>query len=88
MPDAPTSTEPAAAAAGAVPTTVDEYRAEQVKEYGTYVAAAPIDILGARAFNVGDAVPASHVESGVVDTDQVHKISTKAGRVAAGLEKG
>ena len=89
MPDATTSTEPAAAVSGATPVTVEQYRASQIAEYGTYVAATTIDINGARAFNPGDPVPTSHVEGGVVETDQVEKITTKAGRAVAGIaEKG
>lgn len=73
------------------PLTTAEYREAQGAEYGTYVATQPIEINGARAFNKGDAVPVSHVESGVVPVDQVSKITTKAGREAAGIattEKG
>jgi hypothetical protein len=69
-----------------VPATAEELRDAQVKEYGQYVAVSPIDINGARAFNAGDAVPTSHVERGVVLTEQVAKTSTKAGRVAAGID--
>lgn len=73
----------------AEPTTVEEVRAALAAEYGTYVALAPIDINGARAFNAGDPVPVSHVERGVVSADQVAKTTTKAGRAAAGIdEKG
>ncbi len=60
----------------------EELRQAQAAEYGTYVATQPIDIMGARAFNVGDPVPASHVERGVVAQDAVAKQSTKAGRAA------
>jgi len=67
------------------PVTAAEYREAQLKEYGTYVAVVPIDIGGARAFNPGDPVPVSHVERGVVATDQVAKVTTKAGREAAGV---
>lgn len=66
-------------------TTAEELRDALRAEYGVYVAVTPIDINGARAFNEGDAVPVSHVERGVVTTDQVAKVTTKAGRVAAGL---
>ena len=65
------------------PMTAQQYRDAQVAEYGTYVALSPIDINGARAFNVGDPVPASHVERGVVLDEQVAKTTTKAGREAA-----
>ncbi len=61
----------------------EQLRHEQEAEYGTYVASIPIDIRGARAFNVGDPVPASHVERGVVSEDDVEKTSTKAGKAAA-----
>ncbi|GAB3884584.1 hypothetical protein [Terrabacter terrigena] len=53
--------------------TIDEYLAAQKAEWGTYVAAEPIDINGARAFNPGDAVPLSHVENGVVHPSSVTK---------------
>jgi hypothetical protein len=45
--------------------------AKQESEWGTYVAAAPIFIGGARAFNPGDPVPVSHVTGGVVNQAQV-----------------
>ena len=73
------------------PLTADEYRKAQEAEYGTYVAAQAIDIEGARAFNVGDPVPASHVERGVVAADAVKKTTTKAGQAIvanATTEKG
>lgn len=57
--------------------------AAQAAEYGRYVANKPINIRGARAFNVGDPVPVSHVESGAVSEDDVEKQSTKAGKAAA-----
>ena len=67
------------------PTTVEELRAAQAAEYGTYVALEPIDINGARAFNIGDPVPVSHVDRGVVVVEKVAKRTTKAGREAAGI---
>lgn len=67
-------------------TTLEEYRKAQEAEWGAYVATAPIDIGGARAFNPGDPVPASHVTRGVVPEDRVAKTTTKAGRVAAGID--
>jgi hypothetical protein len=67
------------------PATAAEYRDAQRAEYGTYVALVAIDIDGARAFNPGDAVPVSHVERGVVSTEEVAKVTTKAGREAAGI---
>lgn len=60
----------------------EEYRKAQEAEYGTYVAAHPIDIRGARAFNTGDPVPKSHVDRGVVSEDDVVKATTKAGKAA------
>jgi hypothetical protein len=67
------------------PISAAQFREEQVKEYGVYVAAQTIFIEGARAFNAGDPVPASHVERGVVAADEVAKVSTKAGQaIAAG----
>ena len=68
------------------PATAAEYREAQRAEYGTYVAVVPIDIDGARAFNVGDAVPVSHVERGVVNESEVAKTTTKAGKEAAGID--
>jgi hypothetical protein len=71
------------------PTTAAEHQARIDAEYGTYVAIQAIDINGGRAFNAGDPVPVSHVESGVVSADVVAKTTTKAGREAAGIdEKG
>lgn len=68
---------------------VDEFLAAQAKEYGTYVARGPISIDGVPAFNTGDPVPVGHVERKVVAEDAVAKITTKAGRAAAGIdEKG
>lgn len=62
------------------PKTAEQLREEQEREYGTYVATQAIDIEGARAFNVGDPVPVSHVDRGVVPSDAVAKTSTKAGQ--------
>ena len=69
----------------------EELRKRQEAEYGAFVANKAIDINGARAFNVGDPVPVSHVERQVVPADRVKKVTTKAGREAAGItttEKG
>ena len=63
--------------------TAEQLREEQAKEYGAFVAAQVIFIDGARAFNVGDPVPASHVERGVVAADEVKKTTTKAGQALA-----
>lgn len=52
--------------------TLAEAKAAQEAEYGRYVAATPIDLGGARAFNVGDAVPVGHVsDTGPVYPGQV-----------------
>jgi hypothetical protein len=64
------------------PRSADELREAQIVEYGTFVAAQTIFINGARAFNVGDPVPVSHVDRGVVNPDEVVKPSTKSGREA------
>jgi hypothetical protein len=69
------------------PLTAEQYRELQGAEYGTYVASVEIDINGARAFNVGDPVPVSHVKAGVVDEGQVKTVTTKAGRAAAGIDE-
>lgn len=87
MADTSISAAPSSAAPPVQPVTVEEREAQQRTEYGTYVALAPILINGARAFNRGDAVPVSHVERGVVAGEQVAKLSTKAGRQAAGIEE-
>jgi hypothetical protein len=67
--------------------TVEEYLKAQQAEWSVYVATEVININGARAFNPGDPVPASHVERGVVNAESVAKITTKAGREAAGIEE-
>lgn len=69
------------------PATAAELREALGVEYGTYVAVSPIDINGVRAFNVGDPVPVSHVDRGVVESDQVKKINTAAGRAAVAATK-
>lgn len=65
--------------------TADEYRTALREEYSTYVAVSPIYVGTARAFNVGDPVPKSHVDRGVVGAEMVAKKSTKA--AAAAIEK-
>lgn len=62
--------------------TAADRRRSVTDEYGTYVAVTPVDIGGVRAFNVGDPVPKSHVDSGVVPQESVAKASTKAGHAA------
>lgn len=64
---------------------VDDYREAQVAEWGKYRAAKPIYIGGARAFNEGDPVPASHVDNGVVRDDEV--VAVKAKSAAAPAQK-
>lgn len=68
-----------------MPDPLEPFRKAQEAEWGTYVARHAIDIDGARAFNEGDAVPTSHVTRGVVSDDAVAKVTTKAGREAAGI---
>ena len=67
-----------------MPDAIDDQAlaAAQAKEYGTYVAVQTIFIGGARAFNVGDAVPEGHVKDGKVPEDAVVKKNTKAGQAA------
>lgn len=67
--------------------TVEEYKAAQSAEWGRYVAAENIDIGGARAFNAGDPVPASHVDAGTVAKSQVTQIATKTEAVKAAEKK-
>lgn len=50
---------------------LEQYDAQQHDEWNTYVAAVAIDIDNARAFNVGDAVPASHISRGIITPDMV-----------------
>jgi hypothetical protein len=45
----------------ASPEQVKSYRQLQAEEYGAYVAVAPIDFNGVRAFNPGDPVPKANV---------------------------
>ena len=62
--------------------TVEEYLKAQATEWGTYVATEVIHINGARAFNVGDPVPASHVADKKVPAESVAKTTTKAAQAA------
>lgn len=62
--------------------TVEEYTRALEAEWGTYVATKPITINGARAFNVGDAIPVSHVTRGIVTSDQYETRTTPAGQAA------
>ena len=54
-------------------------RAELVREWSQWVAAEPIDIGGARAFNPGDPVPATHVERDIVAPHQVRQTQPPPG---------
>lgn len=58
--------------------TAEELRRAQEEEYGAYRAVEPIDIGTARAFNVGDPVPKSTVESGAVSKDKVERVKDKS----------
>lgn len=69
------------------PVQADDHRAALAAEYGRWIATEPIDIDGVRAFNVGDAVPVSHVDSGVVPKSAVSGVNTKAA-AAVLTEKG
>lgn len=62
------------------PTTAAEQQAAIESEYGVYVAVQTVFIDGARAFNVGDPVPVSHVKRGVVAAELVTKPTTKTGQ--------
>lgn len=44
-------------------TEAEQHTADVAKEYGQFVAVAPIDVDGMRAFNPGDPVPASTVKA-------------------------
>lgn len=73
----------------ASPETAEQLRAALAKEYGQYVAVQTIDLYGARAFNVGDAVPASHVDRGIVQPEQVEQVEQSSTTAApAALENG
>lgn len=56
---------------------------EREDEYGEFVAIAPIDWNGVRAYNVGDPVPRSNVElHGYLGQNLVARKSTKAAKAA------
>lgn len=53
-------------------------RKNRGEEYSHFEAAGPIDLppgSGIRAFNEGDRVPKSHIDSGVVSPDQVRAVA-------------
>lgn len=70
------------------PESAEDLRDAQAKEYGQFVAAETIYINGARAFNIGDPVPVSHVDRGVVNAEQVQKTSTEADQAIVENTKG
>jgi hypothetical protein len=74
---------PTVAEAVGDPATAEAHRAAAVKEYGQFVAIAPIDHDGVRAYNVGDPVPASNVERWhYVEQGVVSKVGTKGAEAA------
>ena len=67
------------------PGTAEERRTQVVREYGQWVALEPIDHGGARAYNVGDPVPAGNVSRwGYDKTGRVAKAGTKEALAAQG----
>lgn len=65
--------------------TAENFRQEQLQEYGTYVAKEPIRINGVLAFNTGDPVPVSHVKAypSLKDVVESAKVDDKATRKPA-----
>jgi hypothetical protein len=64
---------------------VAQHRAKVTHEYGQFVAVAPIDFGNARAYNVGDPVPASNVSAyGYLERGLVAKVGTKAAEATKG----
>ena len=57
------------------PRTVADVRAALDEEWSQYRANRVIEVNGARAFNPGDLVPASHVSGNIVPADAVDKIT-------------
>jgi hypothetical protein len=56
--------------------SAEDFAAAQAAEYSQFVAVAAIDYGGARAFNIGDPVPASNVAlHGYLDAGLVHSTS-------------
>lgn len=60
-----------------MPEPHEVFAAEQAKEWNQYELTAPYFVGGSRAGNVGDRVPASLVDSGVIPKDSVKRIATK-----------
>lgn len=68
---------------GAPVSSAEEHIEAVAGEYGEFVAVAPIDHDGVRAYNVGDPVPKSNVDRwGYLDRKLVARSSTVAGRAA------
>ena len=55
---------------------LDAALAAEREEWGTYVAAVPIDLNGIRAFNPGHPVPVGHVTRGIVDASFVTRVAS------------
>lgn len=70
------------------PESVEEYLTAQQAEWGQYVAKEAIDLGGARAFNAGDPVPATHVKDGIVTNSQVTQVATKTEAKQAAEKQG
>lgn len=71
------------------PRTAEEQRRAVEKEYSEYVAIQDITHDGARAYNVGDAVPAANVERwGYLDLGLVARRTTKAATEAKAVAAG
>lgn len=60
--------------------TAADLEQEQAREWNQYVAVEMVYVDGGLAAKPGDAIPASHVDRGVVADHQVAKPSTKTGR--------
>ena len=55
---------------------LDAALAAEQEEWGTYIAAVPINLNGIRAFNPGHPVPVGHVTSGLVDASFVTRVAS------------
>lgn len=90
QPQTPRSATPTAAPAGVVAEagrpmrSAEDYAAEVAAEYGEYVAVEPIYVGNALAYNVGDPVPKSNVDThGYLTDRKVARRSTQAGADAS-----
>ena len=71
------------------PRTAEEHRRAIQDEYGEYVAVAAITHDGARAYNIGDAVPKANVERwGYLDAGLVARRTTKVAKAAGAVAAG